>query len=324
MDIGISGYELGMGWLAQLLNAKYAQFSVDVLSENFTLASIKPILNDIADSGCTPILDARSTMKRLVEIVTSHKDKEAWEQGVQNFISATSYILSDNPDIKYLEVWGNTDIPVIMGGRGPQFDASTILASVYDTIHFEFPEVKVLTGGYGINADSSFLEWGLVERASQNFDMFNMHPLPLPCETLDLNLDAYNFRIGLIRKVLQDKCNNQPACASAFGIPTVDGSPPPELNYGTHWQLPGGIRAIDYKDAAQWYKGFLQIFEEQNFKFTCLIARDVYTNGLYRSWQDACGLLTPDGKIKSFVPEFSEWTQERQPFIMEDETIWDE
>lgn len=315
MDLGISGYRLGMGWLAQALNAKWAQFSVNVLDATARPWEQVPALVADADSaGCAPILDATGTTNDLARIVTKHNDPVAWNAAVGTYIERTVDVLAANPTIHTLEVWGSADAPVIVGGRGPQFDASTILARVHEEVHAACPGVRILSGGYGVNADCTFLHWGLVERAPEGFDVYNLHPLPRPEETLETTLVVYRERLHMARRALDEKCLGQPWCATAFGVPTLDGVPPPEHNIGTHYRLPGDVRAIDYADASDWYVELLNFFEAVGFEFVCLVARDVLDRGLYRSWQHACGLLLPDGRQKSFVQALSLWAQERAPF----------
>jgi hypothetical protein len=322
MDLGISGYRPGMGWLAQALNARWAQFSVNVLdAEAREWEQVPALVEDADRNGCVPILDACGTMDDLARIVTRHNDPAAWADAVTVYIDRTMALLEAEPRIQNLEVWGSADLPVILGGRGPQFDCSTILARVHEEVKAAFPQVRVLSGGYGINADSTFLHWGLAEHAPEGFDVYNMHPFPRPGETLTNTLGLYRQRLDAARTCLDDKCAGQPWASTAFGIPTLEGHPPPEYNMGLHWQLPGGVRAVDYADAADWYVELLSLFEALGFEFVCLLTQDRLRGGLYRSWQDACGLLLPDGKPKPFVQALSLWAQERAPFAGVEEYV---
>lgn len=318
MDLGLSGYRLGMGSLAQSLNARWAQFSVNVLTEDGPdFEAIAVLLDDIDRNGCVPILDARGTMDDLARIVTQHADKGAWQAASDRYTGRIMELLSRYPTIRELEVWGSAELPVIVGGHGPQFDASTIIAEVHSTVKEDFPQVRVLSGGYCVNADCMFVQFGLCEHAPEGFDVCNLHPLPMPCETLEVTLGVYAERLDYLRKLVNEQCQGQPFAASAFGIPTLETAPPADLNIGTHWQLPGGVRGIAYAEAGAYYRAMLETFEQFGFEYVCLIAQDALAAGKYRNWQDACGLLRADGRPKSFVDALVMWAQERSPFEME-------
>lgn len=323
MDLGISGYQIGMGWLAQAINARWVQTSINVLDEETREWDHFPaIVADARQHGCNVILDARGTMNDFARMVTRGNDPAAWGDVIKVYTDRVIAIC-EATEVRSVEVWGSADIPIVMGGRGPQFDCSTILDRVHSDLHDHFGEtgVEVLSGGYGINADVSFLQWGLAEHAPLGFDTYNMHPLPLPCEELFGSLEIYRNRLEHARVILDTKCNGQPWVATAFGIPTAAGSPPPEFNIGLHWQLPGGVRAIDYADAADWYIAFLELFATLGMKTCCLVAGDVMRGGLYRNWQGACGLLLPNGRPKPFVDTLAQWAQEREPFLMDEEVV---
>ncbi len=320
MDLGLSGYRLGLGDLAQSLNARWAQFSVNVLAEGGPdLEAIAVLVDDIDHNGCKPILDARGTMDDLARIVTAHADAGAWQSAVDQYTDAILRILDSEPRIRELEVWGSADLPIIVGGHGPQFDASTILAEVHAQVKEAFPDARVLSGGYCVNADCMFVQFGLCEHAPEGFDVCNLHPLPLPCETLEVTVGVYAERLDYLRKLVNEGCKGQPFAATAFGIPTLATAPPPEFNLGTHWQLPGGVRGITYAEAAEYYQAMLACFDAFGFEYVCLIAQDVLHGGKYATWQDACGLLAADGRQKSFVDALVQWAQERNPFEMEEE-----
>jgi hypothetical protein len=320
MDLGLSGYHLGLGPLAQSLNARWAQFSVNVLAGDEGRADIVATLVDDIDShGCRPILDARGTLDDFARIVTNIEHCAAWQNAVDQYTDAILRILDAEPRIQELEVWGSADLPIIVGGHGPQFDASTVLAEVHAQVKEAFPAVRVLSGGYGINADCMFVQFGLAEHAPEGFDVCNLHPLPLPCETLEVTLGVYAERLDYLRKLVAERCAGQPFASTGFGIPTLATAPPPDLNIGTHWQLPGGVRGVTYAEAADWYKAMLDCFEAFGFEYVCLIAEDVLRGGKYMHWQAACGLLKADGRPKSFVDALVQWAQERQPFEIEEE-----
>lgn len=327
MDLGLSGYRLGMGWLAQALNAKWAQFSVNVLTgdevafERAATEEVPALVADLDRAGCAPILDAYSTLPELARIVTQHADPAAWNAAVGVYIERTMRVLSANPSIRELEVWGSADIPVIVGGRGPQFDSATILARVCEEVHAACPGVRVLSGGYGIDADVTFLLLGLCEHAPEGFDVYNQCPFPRPQENLESMLEVYKYRLPEGRRLLDERCKGQPQVSTCFGVPTLDGRPEPGHRYGTHWQLPGGVRAIDYAEADEWYRAILGLLEAEGLEYVCLKAQDETRGGLYRDWKDAAGLLTPEGQAKSFVGRLSSWAQERAPYQMEEEVI---
>jgi len=272
-------------------------------------------------NGCAPILDARGTMDDLARIVTSITEPGAWQMAVDQYTDRILNILEAEPRIKELEVWGSADLPIIVGGHGPQFDASTILAEVHAQVEAAFPQVRVLSGGYCVNADCMFVQFGLCEHAPEGFDVCNAHPLPMPCETLEVTLGVYAERLDYIRELLNEHCASQPFASTGFGVPTLATAPPPDLNIGTHWQLPGGVRAIAYAEAGTYYRAMLECFEEFGFEYVCLIAQDVLHGGKYKHWQEACGLLKADGRPKSFVDKLVLWAQERDPFTMEEEDV---
>ena len=322
MDLGLSGFDPSLVWLAQAINAKWARFSINVLDDMGASADrLDELFHYAHGAGCKCLLDATGTMGQFAAMVTSHHDPDDWQRAVGVYIERSLSLLRRHPEIDTLEVWGSADIPIIVGGRGPQFDASTILARVYQEVKEAMPWLRVASCGYGINAETTFLQCGLAEHAPTSFDLYNTHPLLWPGENLESSAARYRSRLHDARVLLKQRCADQPLTVGCFGIPTVRGVPPPELNIGTHWQLPGGVRGVDYAEAHLWYREMAQVFEEAGALFCCFEAHDVMRGGLYRHWQGACGLLTEKGSPKDFLYPLTEWAQDRAPFDMELEDV---
>lgn len=290
MDLGIAGYRPEHVAIAQAMGAKWARISYNPFREEPPFELMAHAL----DHGMQPICNCEGSIDDLGNIILHASDISEWDKALQRYIDGVLPV-TQFADCSHIEIWGCNNFPSIVGGRGPQYDYSRILGEIGEQVKAERPDIKLLTGGWGINADVWFLQFGLAKHARKAFDYANMHPLVIAQASLENTCRYQKTRLQEARRILDKDVNGQPLCASIWGIPTVECKPQPEWNYGEWFQLPGGISAIDFEHAVEWYKAFLQLYAEAGFEFVCLAAEDTAT---YETWTDFCGLCLPGGAKK--------------------------
>ena len=290
MDIGIAGYRPGLEAIAQAAGAKWARVSYNPFREAPPAATMAHAW----DNGMKSILNCEGALEDLCGIIVNSGDTSEWDKALQRYIDGI-LPATQIEHLTEIEIWGCNAFPSIAGGKGPQYDYSRILHVIRAAIRAEREDIRILTGGWGINADIWFLQFGLARHAQAAFDVANMHPLVIPQTDCPLSVGYQQTRLQEARRVLDKDLTGQPLCASAWGVPTVECAPPPEWGYGEYFELTGGVHAITYENAVEWYKAFLTMYKAEGLQFVCIVAED---DARYETWTDFCGLCLPGGEPK--------------------------
>ena len=305
MDLGLSVFSVGDGELGRRLNCKWAHIYPYPPTESEP-ELLRPAIDEAIANGMRPIIDCRTTMIELGQMMYRKGDPlENKAAAVNWYVDQILHMLDTYLHVRHVEIWGNAEIAHLSGGPGTALNYATVLTQVYERLHTERPEVEVWTGGFGANCLPDFVRYALVQHAPKAFDVCNMHPYIASCGTLDADIQTADMRLCMIRKLLDDECAGQPLASSSFGVPTVPGLP--MAYYGQFVRLPKGGRAIPEAEAARWYVAMLALLKAHKFRVVCLRVRD---DERLRWLHDFAGLVRRDGVEKEHLPRVIEWCQD--------------
>jgi hypothetical protein len=272
------------------------------------------LIAEAVDHGLTPVVDLYTKASTLFAAATGVESDFVpadWPPpGLPLYADRIVQYLERHQQVTTVEVWGSAELVRIIRGKGRLLDYSRMLQFVYAYVKQRLPDVLLLSGGYETSFETGFVVDGLVVNAPNSFDLCNLQPFvscrpPLP----GVAITAAAQRLDIMRDKLNRLAGAQQFCSTGFGVPTLPLDPPPAA-YGRYWRVPGAANAMPEVDALEWYRGFLQLMENAQFRFVCLLLEDFDDDfgARYIQW---CGLLRRDGTEKAFLPALAEWWKSR-------------
>ena len=309
MRLGLAHYVPADLPLARLIGATVAQVRAEL--------DDPPDLTDLcahcADNGLSLVVDASTHLETLCrciysggKVTGSEKTALAW------YTDRVLALLERHPTVRDVEVWGDADIPYIVPGVMPVVNYGGLLSATFAAVKAARPDVRVWTGGFGPNCTPQMLQQGISVHAPHAFDVLNWYPFLSSCGDPEADVDRIGQHLDIARAVLEQRCDDQPFAASAFGVPTTTLGYCPPLR-GRFYQAPHThSRVIPEEDAHLWYQAMLGLFAERGFETVCLLARDFVRPPDQRPGvHEYSGLVGVDGREKAFVRPLSDWLHEK-------------
>lgn len=300
MDFGLAYYQPDDAPLARLLGATWATTSMFVSEP---VGSRSEWFAALTAEGLRPVVDYRTTPSEMSEMLYA-ADREPMENrrvALRWYTDGILRHLDANPEVRDAEIWADAEVARFSSQDGPLLAYGFILTETYARLHAERPDVRVWTGGAGACCRPDFIQYGLAPFSPDAFDVCNWHPFVESCGDWRMDAECYHRRLTNARTMVDEGCRGQPFAASAFGIPTLPVEPDPR--YGRDVLLPGGVRAIHYRNGLQHYAAILSVLKLHGFEVVCILARDQANPDTYH---DYGGLCKTDGTLKPFVAPLAE------------------